>query len=84
MVRFLLARPIAVGMTFLALAVFSIIVFRLLPVSLLPPIDVPQIVVRTSYPNASPEAVEQNVMAPIRDGLLTLGGLEELDSRSGS
>src|SRR5690606_9100685 len=84
MVRFLLARPIAVGMTFLALAVFSIIVFRLLPVSLLPPIDVPQIVVRASYPNASPEAVEQNVLAPIREGLATLNGLEGLDSRAGS
>src|SRR5690554_6783186 len=84
MVRFLLARPIAVGMTFMALAVFSVIVFRLLPVSLLPPIDVPQIVIRASYPNASPEAIEQNVLAPIREGMATLNGLEDLDSRAGS
>lgn len=76
--------PIAVGMTFLALAVFSVIVFRLLPVSLLPPIDVPQIVVRVSYPTASPEAVEQNVLAPIREGIATLNGLEGVDSRAGS
>lgn len=84
MVRFLLARPIAVGMTFLALIVFSVIVFRTLPISLLPPIDVPQIVVKVNYPNASPESIEQNVLRPIREGLLTLNGLENMESKAGS
>lgn len=84
MVRFLLARPIAVFMTFMALMVFAFIVFRTLPISLLPPIDVPQIVVKVSYPNASPEAIEQNVLSRIREGLITLNGLEEMDSKAGS
>lgn len=84
MIRFLLARPIAVLMTFVALMVFSVIVFRTLPISLLPPIDVPQIVVKVNYPNASPEAIEQNVLSPIRDGLMTLNGLENMDSKAGS
>ena len=84
MVRFLLARPIAVGMTFTALTVLSLIVFRTLPISLLPPIDVPQILVKVSYPNGSPETIEQNILAPIREGLMTLNGLEDLDSRAGS
>ncbi|MCS5490454.1 efflux RND transporter permease subunit [Algoriphagus limi] len=84
MVRFLLARPIAVFMTFLALMVFSFIVLRTLPISLLPPIDVPQIVVKVNYPNASPEAIEQNVLRTIREGLITLNGLEEMDSKAGS
>ncbi|WP_373396918.1 efflux RND transporter permease subunit [Algoriphagus halophilus] len=84
MVRFLLARPIAVFMTFMALIVFSIIALRLLPISLLPPIDVPQIVVKVNYPNASPEAIEQNVLRPIREGMVTLNGLEDMDSKAGS
>jgi multidrug efflux pump subunit AcrB len=84
MVRFLLARPIAVLMTFVALMVFSVIVFRTLPISLLPPIDVPQIVIKVNYPNASPEAIEQNVLANIRAELMTLNGLEEVDSKAGS
>jgi multidrug efflux pump subunit AcrB len=84
MVRFLLARPIAVGMTFLALIVFSVIVFRTLPVSLLPPIDVPQIVVKVNYPNASPQAIEQNILSTIREGLMTLNGLEHMESKAGS
>ncbi|MEB2786748.1 efflux RND transporter permease subunit [Algoriphagus persicinus] len=84
MVRFLLARPIAVFMTFMALMVFAFIVLRTLPISLLPPIDVPQIVVKVSYPNASPEAIEQNVLSRIREGLITLNGLEEMDSKAGS
>lgn len=84
MIRFLLERPIAVTMSFLALVVFSGIVFRLLPISLLPPIDVPQIVVKVTYPNASPESIEQNVLRQIREGLLTLNGLEEMESKAGS
>ncbi|WP_057938250.1 efflux RND transporter permease subunit [Algoriphagus resistens] len=84
MVRFLLARPIAVFMTFMALIVFAFIVLKTLPISLLPPIDVPQIVVKVKYPNASPEAIEQNALSPIREGLITLNGLEEMDSKAGS
>lgn len=84
MVRFLLARPIAVFMTFMALLVFAFIVLRTLPISLLPPIDVPQIVVKVNYPNASPESIEQNVLSLIREGLITLNGLEEMDSKAGS
>lgn len=84
MIRFLLERPIAVMMSFLALVVFSLIVFRLLPISLLPPIDVPQIVVKVTYPNASPESIEQNVLQQIREGLITLNGLEEMESKAGS
>jgi len=84
MIRFLLERPIAVTMSFLALMVFSVIVFRLLPISLLPPIDVPQIVVKVTYPNASPESIEQNVLQQIREGLITLNGLEEMESKAGS
>ncbi|KEO73444.1 efflux RND transporter permease subunit [Anditalea andensis] len=84
MVRFLLTRPIAVTMTFLALIIFSVIVFRTLPISLLPPIDVPQIVVKVNYANASPDAIEQNVLRPIREGLITLNGLEGMESKAGS
>ncbi|UCS92435.1 efflux RND transporter permease subunit [Echinicola marina] len=84
MVRFLLSRPIAVTMVFLALMVFSLIGFTKLPISLLPPIDVPQIVVKVNYPNASPEAIEQNVLSRIREGLITLNGLEDIESKAGS
>ncbi|WP_114751649.1 efflux RND transporter permease subunit [Pleomorphovibrio marinus] len=84
MVRFLLSRPIAVGMTFFALVVFSILLFRTLPISLLPPIDVPQIVVKINYQNASPESIEQNILEPLREGLITLAGLESMESKAGS
>jgi len=71
-------------MTFLALLIFSVILFRTLPVSLLPPIDVPQIVIKVNYPNTSPESIEQNVLRPIREGMVTLNGLKDLDSKAGS
>lgn len=84
MVKFLLSRPIAVGMTFLALLIFSVIMFRTLPISLLPPIDVPQIIIKVNYPNTSPESIERNVLKPIREGMVTLNGLQDIESKAGS
>ncbi|EPR68032.1 RND multidrug efflux transporter [Cyclobacterium qasimii M12-11B] len=71
-------------MTFLAFLIFSVILFRTLPISLLPPIDVPQIVIKVNYPNSSPESIEQNVLEPIREGMVTLNGLQDLESKAGS
>ncbi len=51
---------------------------------MLPPIDVPQIVIKVNYPNSSPESIEQNVLRPIREGMVTLNGLNDLESKAGS
>lgn len=84
MVKFLIERPIGVIMSFIALMVFSFITFRLLPVSLLPAIDVPQIIVKVNAPNSSPENIEQNILSRVRESLITLNGLESMESKAGS
>ena len=80
MVRFLIQRPVAVLMSFLAAVVFSVLAFTQLPVSLLPDIDVPEIVITTRYANASPAEIEQNLLAPIREKMATLSYLEDVQS----
>jgi multidrug efflux pump subunit AcrB len=80
MLSFLINRPIAVFMSFLALMIFSIIAATQLPVSLLPDIEVPKIVVRVRYANASPAEVEKNVLKQLRENLSTLNHLKEVES----
>ncbi|MBK6947853.1 MAG: efflux RND transporter permease subunit [Haliscomenobacter sp.] len=82
MIRYLLQRPIAVLMSFGAVLLFGLAALRQLPISLLPPIDVPRILVRVSYPNTPAAALEQNVVAPIRENLLTTNGLRNITSKT--
>ena len=60
MVRFLIQRPVAVIMTTIALLIFGIISFIQLPVSLLPEIEVPSIVIKINYLNGSPGVQQRN------------------------
>ncbi len=80
MTKFLLHRPIAVFMVTLGLLVFSLLALVQLPVSLLPAIDVPSIVIRVEAPNSSPAVIEENILQPIRENLLTLAGLTGIES----
>lgn len=84
MTKFLLNRPIAVFMVTLALLVFSALAFLQLPINLLPPIDVPSIVIKVSKPNSSPQSIEENILKPIRENLLTLSDLKDIESFAAS
>jgi len=83
MVKFLIQRPIAVLMSFLALVIFSVIVLVRLPVSLLPDTEVPRMTIKVSYPNASPYEIEENVLSVIRESFVTLNGLASIESKAG-
>ena len=80
MLRFFLLRPIAVIMVLVACLAVSVLSFFQLPVSLLPNIDVPEITISIQYPNAPPEEIEQNILKPIRESMLTLNGLKNVES----
>ncbi len=80
MTRFLLQRPIAVIMTFIALVGLSVIAWLNRPVALLPDIDVPEMAIRINYANASPEAIESSVLKPMRESLATMQGLADMES----
>ena len=68
-------RPVAVTMFMLALAVFGAVSLRKLPVDLLPEISYPTLTVRTSYPGAAPEDVEDRISVRIQETLSTLPSL---------
>ena len=51
---------------------------------LLPSIDLPYVVVMTTYPGATPEEVESTVTRPLEQNMATLEGLENIQSISNS
>ena len=79
---FVTARPVAVAMVFLALGVFGWFSYKRLPVTLMPELSYPTITVRTEYPGAAPEEVENDVSRPIEEQVGVIGGLKKLSSIS--
>jgi HAE1 family hydrophobic/amphiphilic exporter-1 len=80
--HFTTSRPVAVLMVFTAAVVFGFFSFQRLPVTLMPELTYPTLTVRTEYPGAAPEEVENEISRPIEEGLGVLGGLNRLTSVS--
>jgi multidrug efflux pump subunit AcrB len=82
MIRYFVQRPIGVLVTFAALIISGIYLSTKVPVSLLPEIDVPQMVVRVDYPNTPAINLEENILKPIRESLFTLNDLKDVESKA--
>ncbi len=82
MIRFLLQRPIAVLMAFIACFIVGVITYFTLPVSLLPDIPIPEITVQVSASNTSARELENSVVRPIRQQLLQVAHLEHIESET--
>lgn len=82
MVKFLINRPVAVIMTFLALVLLGLVSGGLLPVSLLPDIQIPEITVQVSHPDRSARELENTVVSPLRQQLLQVGRLTGIGSET--
>ncbi|MEG1801795.1 MAG: efflux RND transporter permease subunit, partial [Oscillospiraceae bacterium] len=62
--------------------VLGVISFTKLNTDLLPTLDLPYVMVMTTYPGASPEKVEMSVTKPLEQALATTNGLENIQSVS--
>jgi len=79
---FVTSRPVAVLMVVLAAVVFGFFSYKRLPVTLMPELTYPTLTVRTEYPGAAPEEVENDVSRPIEEALGVIGGLRRISSVS--
>lgn len=82
MVRYLVQRPVAVIITFIAIVVIGLVTARLLPISLLPDIKVPEITVYVSHPNTHATDLERSIIAVLRTRLQQLPGLKDIQSET--
>ena len=82
MVDFLIKRPIAVSMSFLALVILGIIATTKLPVSLLPDIPIPKITVEVEKANTSAREIEDAIVKPLRQQLMQVSHLRNIKSET--
>ncbi len=75
-------RPVATTLLTIGLALAGVIAFLGLPVSALPQVDLPTIIVRASLPGASPETMAATVATPLERSLGRIAGITELTSQS--
>jgi HAE1 family hydrophobic/amphiphilic exporter-1 len=79
---FTTSRPVAITMVFVAAVVFGYFSYGRLPVTLMPELSYPTITVRTEYPGAAPEEVENDISRPVEETLGVVGGLRRVSSIS--
>jgi HAE1 family hydrophobic/amphiphilic exporter-1 len=73
-------RPIATTLVMLAILIGGIAGYRLLPVSDLPNVDFPTILVSASLPGANPETMASAVATPLERQFSTIAGLDSMNS----
>lgn len=82
MVHFLIHRPIAVIMLFIAAVALGILAYNTIPVSLMPDIPIPEVMVNITYKNSSARELENTVVKPLRLQLMQVGHLNDIHSET--
>ena len=73
-------RPIATSLLMLAIGLFGMVAYRSLPVSDLPNVDFPTLLVTANLPGASPETMASSVATPLENNFSMIAGLESMTS----
>ncbi|MCC6588613.1 MAG: efflux RND transporter permease subunit [Bryobacterales bacterium] len=73
-------RPIATSLLMAGIALFGAVAYRSLPVSDLPNVDLPTLLVTASLPGASPETMAAAVATPLENQFTMIAGLSGMTS----
>src|SRR3990172_2943126 len=73
-------RPVATTLIMLAIVIFGTVAYRSLPVSDLPNVDFPTLVVMASLPGGNPETMASAVATPLERQFSTIAGLTSMNS----
>ena len=73
-------RPIATSLLMAAIALFGVVAYRSLPVSDLPNVDFPTLLVTAQLPGASPETMGASVATPLENQFSMIAGLDSMTS----
>ena len=75
--KMVIKRPVTVIVTLIGLVLFAIVSVRSMDLKLMPDINIPMMIVTATYPGASPEEVDENVIEKIRESCSTIGDLKK-------
>jgi HAE1 family hydrophobic/amphiphilic exporter-1 len=82
MIRLSIRRPVAVAMTYTAVALLGVAAWRNIPIELLPDTQLPRLSVKASWRGASPETVEAFLTSPLESTIQQVQGVEKITSES--
>ncbi len=82
LVRFAVRRYVLAIGVFVAVVAFGLVSVLRLGVDLLPAVNIPAVVVSTSYPGATPQVVDQQVTQLVENLVSTLSNITDLNSSS--
>ena len=80
--KFLIDRPVATAMVFLALLATGVYSFLNTPIELMPKQDFPKVDIVTSWGGVPPEVVQTQVTAPLEEACATIKGITKMTSTS--
>ena len=80
--KFIVERPVAVAMIYLALLVLGVYSFLNTPVEMAPQEDYPRVDIQTSWPGVSAEIVQTRVTAPLEEVSALVKGVHRVCSES--
>lgn len=75
-------RPVATTLIMVSILVFGLAAYRGLPVSDLPSVDFPAILVLAQLPGADPETMASSVATPLERQFSTIAGVDQMTSTS--
>ncbi|GAB1390147.1 MAG: multidrug resistance protein [Rubrivivax sp.] len=75
-------NPVFAAMVMVALCVLGLFSFARLGVEQMPDISFPMAWIEVSYPGASPEAVEREIVRPLEESVNSVAGVKRITSRS--
>lgn len=81
LIRYLIFRPVGVLFSFLVLLALGGVLFFKVPVSLLPNIDVPRIVIKVNSANTSAAVIQRSIVSLLTENLGTLNNLKNIESK---
>jgi hydrophobic/amphiphilic exporter-1 (mainly G- bacteria), HAE1 family len=73
-------RPIATVLLMAAVLIFGAMAYRRLPVSDLPNVDLPTLLITAALPGASPETMASSVATPLERQFSTIAGIQSMNS----
>ena len=82
LIRISIDRPVAVIALIMLTILFGFLALQKIPIQMSPDIEKPILQVRVSWPGASPEDVDREIVNRLEKELSSVNGIEELSSTS--
>jgi HAE1 family hydrophobic/amphiphilic exporter-1 len=78
--RISVGQPVFAAMVMVAIFILGLVSFSRLAIEQFPDVDFPVVAVVVSYPGASPEAVEADIVEPIEQAVSTIAGIDQVQA----